>query len=313
MVDTLARDVPVLRVALLQLLSAGPRPEDNLVRGIVACRQAAAAGADLAVFPELWQVGYALPANQPEARGVCEKFAIGLDDRWLEEFRLEARRLNMAVVTTFLQRWPGAPRNAAVLIDRTGHDIATYAKVHTCDFSLEAAITPGDKFCVASLDTRHGPVQVGIMICYDREFPESARTLMLEGAEVVVTPNACDLNPDRVGQFRARAFENMLAVAMANYPVPQYNGHSCAFDGVAFQVDGRDRDHKLVEAGPEPGVVFADIDLALLRGYRARETWGDAYRKPYAYQSLVSPQPRPPFVRHDARRTKPLCGTEGAQ
>src|SRR4051794_38026705 len=58
------------------------------------------------------------------------------------------------------------------------------------------------------------------MICYDREFPESARVLMLGGAELILTPNACGLDADRLGQFRARAYENMVGVAMANYATP---------------------------------------------------------------------------------------------
>ena len=96
----------------------------------------------------------------------------------------------------------------------------TYAKVHICDWGMEAALTPGDGFRVADLDTRAGTVRVGLMICYDREFPESARVLMLGGAELILTPNACGLDADRLGQCRARASENMVGVAMANYATP---------------------------------------------------------------------------------------------
>lgn len=292
----------VLRVALLQIASAGADPTGNLNRGLDACKTAAAHGADIAVFPELWQIGYQPCPDDPEGRRAWQAQAIEPTDPWLEAFREQARRLNMAIVVTYLEQWSGAPRNTAALIDRTGHQIATYAKVHTCDFSMEAALTPGDGFAVVALDTRHGPVQVGIMICYDREFPESARVLMIEGAEIILVPNACDLTEDRIGQFRTRAFENMTAVAMANYPSPQYNGHSCAFDGVAFTGDENPRDHKIIEAGGEPGVVLVDVDLDLLRDYRARETWGDAYRKPYAYQPLLRDRPGSPFIRDDARR-----------
>lgn len=69
--------------------------------------------------------------------------------------------------------------------------------MHTCDFDKEAALTPGDDFYVAALDTPHGPLNVGALICYDREFPESARLLMLKGAEVILTPNACELEINR--------------------------------------------------------------------------------------------------------------------
>ena len=72
------------------------------------------------------------------------------------------------------------------------------------------------------------------MICYDREFPESARILMLVGAELILVPNACNLEQNRLGQFKARAFENMVGLAMANYAAPRCNGHSMAVSPIAF-------------------------------------------------------------------------------
>jgi omega-amidase len=56
------------------------------------------------------------------------------------------------------------------------------------------------------------------MICFDPEFPESARELVLGCAEVILMPNACEMTDYRIGQLRAQAFENMVAVALANYP-----------------------------------------------------------------------------------------------
>lgn len=188
------------------------------------------------------------------------------------------------------------------LIDRHGECVLTYAKVHTCDFDREAALTPGDDFEVCSLDVRGEMVRVGAMICFDREFPESARLLMLKGAEIILTPNACTLDEARVGQFRARAFENMVAVAMANYAAPQANGHSVAYDGVVYDEKGNSLDPLLVEAGEAEGVYLATIDLERLRAYRRREVWGDAYRKPASYGLSTSRQVSPPFIRPDARR-----------
>ena len=82
--------------------------------------------------------------------------------------------------------------------------------MHTCDFGAERALTPGDGFYVTELDTACGLVRVGAMICYDREFPESARILMLKGAELILTPSACPMEINRLSQLRARAYENML-------------------------------------------------------------------------------------------------------
>jgi len=71
-------------------------------------------------------------------------------------------------------------------------------------------------------------VQVGAMIRYDREFPESARILMLKGAELILVPNTCPMEINRLSQLRSKAFENMLAIATRNYPaaVPDCNGAS---------------------------------------------------------------------------------------
>lgn len=80
------------------------------------------------------------------------------------------------------------------------------------------------------------PVRVGAMICYDREFPESARLLMLQGAELILVPNACPMELNRLAQLRARSFDNMAAVATCNYPLgqPDCNGRSTVFDGVVY-------------------------------------------------------------------------------
>jgi N-carbamoylputrescine amidase len=173
--------------------------------------------------------------------------------------------------------------------------------VHTCDWDKEAALTPGADFHVCSLDTAVGSVKVGAMICFDREFPESARVLMLKGAEVILTPNACELERHRIGHFLARADENMLGVAMANYAMPQENGHSVAFDGIAFDEHGS-RDTCLVEADGHEGIYLAEFDLDRLRTYRLNEAWGNAYRKPRRYDLLTSLAVEPPFIRPDARR-----------
>jgi predicted amidohydrolase len=299
-----------LRVALLQLRSPGPDPQRALREGERACREAAGLGADVALFPEMWQVGYAPCPADDAGREAWSALATETDGPFVGRFRELAAELDMAIVITYLQRWDGAPRNAATVIDRRGEIVLTYAKVHTCDFAMEAALTPGDAFPTADLHIADGHVRIGVMVCFDREFPESARALMLGGAEVILTPNACLLGDDRVGQFRARAFENMVGAAMANYAASESadplgcNGRSVAFSGICFTPEGRPLDHTLVEAGSEPGIHLATFDLDALRAYRKREVWGDAYRKPSAYAALVADTPAPVFARPDSRRTR---------
>ena len=318
----------MLNIALLQMSSAGTDQAANLAKGDEFCRRAKEMGADIALFPEMWNVGYTsfCPSATPEtdiwkaperwngandatandalneARAEWQARAIGQDDPYVRHFQQLARELEMAIALTYLERWPGAPRNTVSLIDRNGEIVLTYAKVHTCDFDhLESACTPGDDFSVSPLDTAQGPVAIGAMICFDREFPESARVLMLRGAEIILTPNACPLEANRIGQFKTRAYENMLGVAMANYAAPQINGHSCAFDPVAFDDHGNSRDTLVVEAGEDEGVYLAAFDLDRLRKYRSSEVWGNAFRRPHRYTAIISPDVATPFVRVNAQ------------
>ena len=113
---------------------------------------------------------------------------------------------------------------------------------------------------------------------------------MLKGAEVILAPNACPMEINRLSALRARAYENMVAVATCNYPAgqPDCNGHSTIFDGVAWLRDEPDvRDMCVFEAPGEPGVYLAGIDLDQLRAYRADEIMGDKWRRPEKYHLLT--------------------------
>lgn len=295
--------INTLKIVLLQMVACGDDQDANLVKGEDFCRRASKMGADIALFPEMWNIGY--PFRDPVETEFLREWpakAVGQEDRFVTHFRSLAKKLNMAIALTYLEKWPGLPRDSVTIIDRHGEILMTYAKVHTCDFSFDGLCTPGDDFYVCSLDTAKGEVKIGAMICYDREFPESARILMLKGAEVILTPNACPLDDNRIGQFRARAYENMVGVAMANYAAPQENGHSMAFSGIAYGLDEKPLDTTIIEAGEEEGVYLAEFNLDRLRNYRERETWGNAYRKPGRYSLLTSNDVKYPFIRKDARR-----------
>lgn len=165
----------MVRVALLQMTASAADQAANIVKGDAFCRRARESGADLALFPEMWNIGYT--------------------------------------------RYAGCPD----------------------DLRKMGAETPEQQQARAAWQARaiSTGVNVGAMICFEREFPESARILMLRGAELVLVPNACEMEANRLGQLRARAFENMVGIALANYASPQANGHSVAFDGMAFEADGR--------------------------------------------------------------------------
>lgn len=292
-----------ITIALLQISSFGTDQEKNQVKGIQYCRQASQLGADIALFPEMWNIGYtSFDPKKPEARERWIDQAINGESEFVTAYRILAVELNMSIALTYLENRSGLLYNVVSLINRQGEILFTYAKVHTCDFDpMEEVIEPGDDFHVSTLDTAQGDLAVGAMICFDREFPESARLLMLKGAELILTPNACELEINRLSQYRARSFENMVALAMANYPYPQFNDNSIAFDGIAFDQAGS-RDMLLVQGGIHEEMLLVEFDLTKLREYRRREVWGDAFRKPAKYQSLVSSEPNSPFIRPSAKR-----------
>jgi N-carbamoylputrescine amidase len=312
-----------ITIALLQMVSCGTDLVANQQKGEDFCRRAHAMGADIALFPEMWSVGYTPanptpsappdlwqaperhaerpPAPMPDLDLTWQGQALYLNDPFILHFQALAKELNMAIALTYLEEWSGAPRNAVSLIDRHGDLVMTYAKIHTCDFDgKEASLTPGDDFSVCQLDTAQGTVNVGAMICFDREFPESARILMLKGAEIILVPNSCSLGRNRLAQFHTRAYENMVGLAMTNYAAPQNNGHSLAVDGMAYDDQGNERDMLLVEAGEHEGVYLATFDLDALRDFRTREVLGNAFRRPHLYDALVSLDVAPPFVRINA-------------
>ena len=290
-----------IKIALLQLMPGNSLVE-NMHIGISACRKAKNIGADIALFPEMWSIGYEIPESVNELKSK----AISKNDTFIRSFSDLAKELQMAIGITFLEKYEPLPRNSICLFDRFGKELYTYAKVHTCIFGDEKNLMSGNDFYVSELDTEHGCVKIGSMICYDREFPESARILMLKGAEILLVPNACPMEINRISQLRARAFENMVGIATVNYPKgkPDCNGHSTAFDGIAYKIDEPySRDTLIIEAGEEEGIYIATFNIEELRKYRSREVHGNAYRQPTKYKILLSEEKQEPFIRKDYRKS----------
>ena len=288
-----------LKIALLQLLPENPL-SGQLEKGLEACRRAKEKGADIALFPEMWSDGYEIPGEKE----ALDRLAVSAESGFVRSFAALAVELDMAIVLTILEKHDPLPGNTALLFDRHGKPVLHYAKVHTCDFGDERMLSPGEDFPVTDLDTACGTVRTGIMICYDREFPESARILMLKGAECILVPNACPMEINRLSQLRGRAYENMLAIATCNYPEgkPDCNGHSSVFDGVAYLPEEPcSRDMEVFEAPGGEGIYLAEIDMDMLRDYRKREVHGNAYRHPDKYGLLIEKEIREPFIREDYR------------
>ena len=189
-----------LKIALLQLLPGGSL-EEQLNIGKTACIKAKDMGADIALFPEMWSDGYYLPQEE----GAVEHLAIEKDSEFIVSFGSFAKEMQMAIGITFLEKSEQKPLNSIILFDRNGEQRLHYSKVHICAFADERVLSSGDDFYVTDLDIGRGTVKIGSMICFDREFPESARILMLKGAEVILAPNACPMEINRLAALRTRA------------------------------------------------------------------------------------------------------------
>lgn len=254
-----------ITIALIQLLPEATL-EQNLQKGLTACHKAKELGADIVLFPEMWSVGY-------EQKYMDDTHAVELTSDFIQQFQQKANELELAIAITYLGKSTAGLTNSVALINAQGKIILDYAKVHLCDFEdgTDIGLEPGDSFKVADLKIRNQTIKIGAMICFDREFPEAAHTLMLKGAELILVPNSCRLvscpvlGDVRFAQLRSRAFENMAGIALANYPAPRNDGHSCAINP-----DGK----PIFVASTEEGVFTAQFDLHYITDWRAIEVWG---------------------------------------
>ena len=292
-----------LKVGLIQQKAIANNINDNLELGLKYVTEAKRLGADIVLFPEMWSNGYNPPYEDAFDNPLDENYeyerkkwlaeAVDEESEYIKSFKRIAKELEIGIVITYLSKGKNRPQNTALVIDKTGEFLMKYSKVHTCDFSLEGLLESGDEFKVCDFCG----VKLGIMICYDREFPESARILMLRGAEIVLVPNACDMNPARINQLSTRAFENMTGIAMANYPGDNW-GNSCAYSPIVFDDNGNYIDNKIISANDiKEDILIAEFDLESIRNYRKSETWGNAYRKVKAYKDLLDPNVEEPFIR----------------
>ncbi len=241
--------------------------------------------ADILLIPECFITGYDLPIDNTQA--------IDETDSHLEQICKAATDNRIGIVATALTKGVNKPQNSAYVIDKNGKILMKYSKVHTCDFADETCLESGDEFKVCNFDG----VKIGIMICYDREYPESARILMLKGAEIVLSPNDCGAMEPRLKAMSTRAYEKMIGVAMAN-PPGKNRGSSCAFSPICWDKDGNCIDNVLLLADAETSqLYFADFDLKDIRYYRDNEMMGNTFRKVKAYGELLNSSILPPFIR----------------
>jgi len=250
-----------MRVAAWQCRPGTLDVEGNLRRLDEACAAAAAGRAEVLVTPEMFASGYGLTPAEAERlaedRGGPTEAAVG-------EI---ARRHGLAIVYGHPERATdgGAPYNAATLIGPDGVVRGHHRKVHLFgDLDRELFAASGAPPAAFDLDG----TRVGMLICYDVEFPEAVRRLAANGARAVLVPTANMAGYEFVQQLlvRARALENGCGVVYANYcgadDVFEYNGLSviCGPDGSVLAQASADGEELIIADVPlEPaGTYLAD-------------------------------------------------------
>lgn len=230
------------RLALYQ----GPSPAGDEGRAFAAAEQvmatAAAAGADMAVFPEVFLPGY----------NVGQMVAQPLDGPWVTRLSELARRHGVAAVMGLAERDGERIFNTAVAIGPDGALIARFRKIQLWEARENALYGRGD--ALVTFDYRGRTI--GVLICYDIEFPEHVRTLVRKGADLIVVPTA---NPEpyhNVNQYAvpARAMENAITVAYCNYCGPEGDLVYCGRSLIA----GPEGD-ALASAGTGTALLIADL------------------------------------------------------
>jgi predicted amidohydrolase len=290
------------KIALLQITAFGDDQKKNLAKGLEACREAKAIGADLAVFPELWNIGATLSPLDPEGRRRWIASAIDQESIFFQTFASLSREMEMNIAVTYLEAHQPLPRNTVSILNRRAEIVLNYSKVFICDFGKDELdkpnpnnddigcdmnCSPGEAFRVCTLEGSEGQAKVGAMICADREFPEAATQLMLNGAELVIVPNACTWDENRTAGLKTRAFENLVGVAMTNYPGLS-RGSSQAHSCVAWRA-GRSVDTLIARAGEHEQIFLASFDLDDIRTFRRAESWRMNYRKAW-HQERSNPK-----------------------
>jgi predicted amidohydrolase len=249
-----------VRVALWQGPAETPDPEAGLAAVADAAARAAAAGARLLVTPEMSLTGYAIGADR--VAELAEPVPGPLTDR----VAAIAAEHGLAIAVGLPVRTPAGVANTVVVVDSDGSLLAGYAKAHLYGDVDRDAFVPGD---VGVVQFRLDGVVVGLLVCYDVEFPEAVRAHALAGTELLVVPTGLMDPYGHVGTVLvpARAYESQVFLAYANRTGAEgefvYCGASCV-----IAPDGTE----LARAGRGEELLLADVDPAVLTASRRVNT-----------------------------------------
>lgn len=186
-----------MKIALLQTAPLQADPAANRERALILLQQAADGGADLAVLPECAISGYAIGSRHDALR-----LAEAIPGPSTGMFEEHCARTGTYLACGLLERAGETIHNTAVLIGPRGL-IGTHRKTSVADVAADAFVTPGG--AIRAFDM--GGVTVGLVICYELRFPEVARALALQGAQILINvtnwPAGADVVPEILVPCRA--------------------------------------------------------------------------------------------------------------
>ncbi len=278
-------------IGIVQCALGGTR-ETNVARVEALVREAAKRGAQIVLTPELFEGPY-FPQNQDEG---AFDLAAPLDGHpTVARMQALAADLGVVLPISFFERAGQAYYNSIVTIDADGTQLGVYRKSHVPDgpgYEEKFYFRPGDTgFRVWK--TRYA--RVGVGVCWDQWFPEAARSMALQGAEILLYPTAIGTEPNAPGDDTKEPWQRaMVGHAVTNaMPVAAANRigieDELTFYGSSFVCN--QRGGMEVELGREQeGVATASFDREALRRYRA--SWGFFRdRRPDLYGRLTEGEP----------------------
>jgi N-carbamoylputrescine amidase len=198
----------ILTAALVQQ-ACGASREANLAESIRAIREAAGAGAELVLLPELHIGPYFCQIEDTAYFDLAEP----IPGPTVNELSQVAKELNVVIVASlFERRAPGLYHNTAVVLEKDGRLAGKYRKMHIPDdpgYYEKFYFTPGD-IGFKPIATSVG--KLGLLVCWDQWYPEAARLMALAGADLLLYPTAIGWNPDDTGEEQMRQLDAWVTV-----------------------------------------------------------------------------------------------------
>lgn len=262
-----------MRTALLQSSGRPGSIAGNLKVLDEAAGRAAATGAGLLAAPEMFLTGYAIGDD-------IARLAEPADGDSADAIAEIATRHGLAIAYGYPERDGDTVHNSAQLISADGTRLANYRKTHLFGCFERDHFTPGERQIVQA---ELNGLTVGLLICYDVEFPENVRAHALAGTDLLVVPTA-QMHPFQFvaeSMIPVRAFENQMYVAYVNRV-----GREGEFEFVGLSVLAGPDGVARTRAGRTEQLVTADADPVFLAASREDNPYLKD-RRPGLYGSLV--------------------------